>query len=379
MARTENTVTSSTNQRAARADAVAVAQAEAEKPHGLSRLWEGVARVSTIGIFLILLFGALYFAQPVLMPVTLALVVGIVLTPVLTWAGQNRVPHWLTALLLVGSILGGLTYALVLLAGPIGEWMEKAPELGASLRDKLSFLDSPIAAFNSLRESIAGPLKEGQAAPTIDLFPMLVQPVLSVLTPALGQSVVFFATLFFFLAGRENVRRRFLTFWGERKGRLGALQFWNEVESSLAGYFAVITAINFAQGMMLAAFAWLVGLPNPLVWGILAFLLNFLPYIGPAVIIVMLLAVGLMTFESLALATAAPIFFFAASLIEGELVTPSIVGLRLALSPLLVFLAVAFWTWFWGPFGSLLAVPLLIIAMVAIDYVFPPDTVKLPE
>lgn len=354
-------------------------QEEAEKPSPFSRLWEGVARASTIGIFFILLFGALYFAQPVLMPVTLALVVGIVLTPVLTWAGRHKVPHWLTAFLLVGSIFTGLSYALVLLAGPIGEWIEKAPELGAALREKLRFLDSPIAAFNDLRESIAGPSKEGQGAPAIDLFPMLVQPVLSVLTPALGQSVVFFATLLFFLAGRESMRRRFLTFWGERKARLGALQFLNDVESNLAGYFAVIAAINLVLGILLVGVAWLVGLPNPLVWGILAFLLNFLPYIGPAVTIVMLFAVGLMVFQSLLHAMAAPIFFFVASLIEGEFVTPSIVGLRLALSPLLVFLAVAFWTWFWGPFGALLAVPLLIISTVALNHVFPKDEVNLPD
>lgn len=354
-------------------------QPDAEKPSPFSRLWEGVARASTIGIFLILFFAALYFAQPVVMPVTLALVVGIVLTPILTWAGRHKVPHWLTAFLLVGSIFAGLSYSLVLLAGPIGEWIEKAPELGAALREKLRFLDSPIAAFNDLRESIAGPAKEGQGAPGIDLFPMLVQPVLSVLTPALGQSVVFFATLFFFLAGRESLRRRFLTFWGERKARLGALQFLNEIESSLAGYFAVITAINLVLGILLAAVAYLVGLPNPLVWGILGFLLNFLPYIGPAVTIVMLLAVGLMAFQSLLHALAAPIFYFVASIIEGELVTPGIVGLRLALSPLLVFLAVAFWTWLWGPFGSLLAVPILIIGMVALNQVFPKDELNLPD
>jgi predicted PurR-regulated permease PerM len=93
----------------------------------------------------------------------------------------------------------------------------------------------------------------------------------------------------------------------------------------------------------------------------------------------MLLAVGLMVFQSLLHILAAPIFFFISSIIEGEFITPSVVGLRLELSPLLVFLAVAFWTWFWGPFGALLAVPLLIIAMLAINRIFPPDAAKLPQ
>jgi predicted PurR-regulated permease PerM len=266
----------------------------------------------------------------------------------------------------------------VLLAGPIAEWIEKGPELVTALREKFRFLDAPLAAINSLRETLAGkPASELDAS--IDLFPMLVQPVLGVLTPALGQSVIFFATLLFFLSGREAIRVRFLLFWGERKARLGALQFWRDIETSLAGYFAVIAVINFVLGLLLMVVSWAVGLPNPLVWGILAFFLNFLPYIGPAVTIVMLLAVGVVAFDSLALAFVAPAFFFVASIIEGEFVTPSIIGMRLALSPLLVFLAVAFWTWFWGPFGALLAVPLLIIGTVALGYVYPKDAVKLPD
>ena len=368
------------NQRSARADNVPPAPgAEPEKTPLASRyIWDGMARGAVVGMFVLLLFAALYWAQPVVMPAMLALVVGIVLTPVLTHAAKFGIPHWVTALVLVLAIFAGLSYALVLLAGPIGDWIEKAPELGNVLREKLRFLDTPIAAFNSLRESLTGKSGDGQG-PDIDIFPLLVQPVLGVLTPALGQSVIFFATLLFFLSGREAIRTRFLQFWGERKARLGALQFLKEIESSLAGYFGVIAVINFVLGLLLVAVTWLVGLPNPLVWGVLGFLLNFLPYIGPAVTIVMLLAVGLMAFDSLVQALVAPAFYLAASIIEGEVVTPSIVGMRLALSPLLVFLAVAFWTWFWGPFGALLAVPLLIIGTIALGYAYPKNEVKLPD
>ena len=341
-------------------------------------LWTGASRVATIGIFILILLAALHYAQPVVMPVVLALVFGIVLTPLLTWAKRLGVPHWLSALLIVGTFLAALSYAIVLVSGPVSEWIEKAPQFGVAIREKMNFLDRPIAAFNSLHESITGEAaKEGANALNLDLYTMLVQPMLGVLTPALGQMVVFFATLLFFLAGRENLRRRFLTFWGNRQARLDALRFLNDTEQSITRYFATITGINLVLGLLLAIFAYLIGLPNPLVWAVLAFILNFMPYIGPAVTIVMLLGVGLISFDSLAYAIAAPAFFFAASIVEGEFVTPGIVGLRLALSPLLVFLAVAFWTWFWGPFGALLAVPLLIIGMVALDYLFPNES-KLP-
>lgn len=351
--------------------------ASGAKPSG-PYLWDGAARAATVGIFIILLFAALYWAQPVLMPVILALVVGIVLTPVLIFAASYKIPHWLTAITLVGAIFAALSYAIVLLADPIGEWIEKAPEFGAVLKQKLAIFDRPLAALVSLRESITGPAKEGEGLLDIDVFAVFVRPILGVLTPALGQIVIFFATLLFFLAGRESLRRRFLTFWADREGRLGALALLNDVERSLAGYFGVITGINLVLGISLAVVAWLVGLPSPLVWGVLGFLLNYLPYIGPAVTMIMLFAVGLMVFESIVQALVAPVFYLVASIIEGEFVTPSVLGMRLALSPLLVFLAVAFWTWFWGPFGALLAVPLLIIGTIALNHAFPKDVAKLP-
>jgi predicted PurR-regulated permease PerM len=340
--------------------------------------WNGTARAATMGIFVLLLLAALHYAQPVVMPTVLALVFGIVLTPVLLWAKRMGIPHWLSALLLVCALTAALSYAIVLLAEPVGEWIEQAPRFGAALREKLRFLDGPIAAFNSLRESIAGPAKEGDGAFNVDVYAVFVQPMLGVLTPALGQMVIFFGTLLFFLSGRESVRRRFLTFWGDRKDRLDAIRFLNDTETSVVRYFATITVINFALGVLLGVFTHLIGMPNPLVWAVLAFILNFMPYIGPAVTIILLLGVGLISFESLTHALAAPAFFFAVAVIEGQFVTPGIVGLRLALSPLLVFLAVAFWTWFWGPFGALLAVPLLIIGTVALHHSFPTEG-KLPE
>jgi predicted PurR-regulated permease PerM len=272
-----------------------------------------------------------------------------------------------------------MSYAVVLLADPIGEWIQKAPEFGALLKEKLLIFQRPIAALNSLRESITGPAKEGEGLSNIDLYQALVRPMLGILTPAIGQIVVFFATLFFFLAGRDSLRRRFLTFWGDRKSRLGALHFLNDTESSLTRYLAIVTVINIGLGIVLGGFAWLIGLPSPIVWGILAFVMNYIPYIGAAVVIVLLFGVGIMAFDSLSYALIAPIFYLIVSTLEGQFITPGLVGLRLALSPLLVFLAVAFWTWFWGPFGALLAVPLLILGTVALNHAFPKPSVNLPD
>ena len=120
-------------------------------------------------------------------------------------------------------------------------------------------------------------------------------------------------------------------------------------------------------------------MPNPAIFGLLAALLNYVPYVGPAVMVVVLFGVGLVTFPSLGHALIAPVGLIALTTTEGHFITPTIVGRRITLNPLLVFLALAFWTWMWGPIGAFLAVPLSIIGLVVFNHLFPAEDVKLPD
>jgi predicted PurR-regulated permease PerM len=140
-----------------------------------------------------------------------------------------------------------------------------------------------------------------------------------------------------------------------------------------------VTMINAALGVIVALGAWLLGLPNPAIFGLLAALLNYVPYVGPAVMVVVLFGVGLVTFPFLGQALLAPAGLLALTTMEGHFITPTIVGRRLTLNPLLVLLALAFWTWIWGPFGAFLATPLCIIGLVVFNHLFPTDDAKLPE
>jgi len=139
-----------------------------------------------------------------------------------------------------------------------------------------------------------------------------------------------------------------------------------------------VTVINAMLGTIVAAGTWLLGLPSPLILGILAMLLNYIPYLGPACMAIILLAVGFVTFPSLGPALIAPAGLVALTTLEGHLITPSVIGRSLTLDPLAVFLAIAFWGWLWGPIGAFLAVPLLIVALVVIGHIFPSSDVKLP-
>ena len=205
-----------------------------------------------------------------------------------------------------------------------------------------------------------------------------VQPAFQVVTPAIGQIFIFFGTLFFMLFGRSQLRRVLVAFFDEREARLRMLKIMNDVEHNMTGYLSVVAMINIVVGVGGGVIAWLTGLPDPVAWAVLAFILNFIPYIGALIIEAAMFLVGLVAFSTLTHAFIAPLLFLALGTLEGHFITPSIMGRRLTLNPLTVFLSLVFWTWLWGPIGAFLAVPLLIMALVVIDHLFPESERGLP-
>ncbi len=161
--------------------------------------------------------------------------------------------------------------------------------------------------------------------------------------------------------------------------RLRTLKILNDVEDNLGGYLIVVTAINLALGVVTMIAAALLGLPSPVLWGVLAFVLNYVPYVGPAVMDVLLFVGGLLTYPTLLGALLPPAVFIGITIIEGQFITPAIVGRQvLNLHPLAIFLSIAFWAWLWGPVGAFLATPILIIARVAFGHLYPKQTTELP-
>jgi predicted PurR-regulated permease PerM len=191
--------------------------------------------------------------------------------------------------------------------------------------------------------------------------------------------LLFFAALLFFLVGLGTLRSNAIALFSGRSAKLRFLKIMNDIEHNLAAYLTVVTCINAAVGAIVAAGAWILGIPSPAVFGILAAVLNYVPYVGPAVMVAALFGVGLITYPSLSHALVPPLAFIVLTATEGHFVTPTIVGRRLTLSPILVLLALAFWTWMWGPIGALLAAPLSIIGLVVFNHSFPTSDGKLPS
>jgi predicted PurR-regulated permease PerM len=342
----------------------------------VSNLWRVAAQAATIGMFAIAWIAALYFARPILLPATTAVVIGLMLGPLSSRADRAGVPVLVTAIVLWIVVVLAFYALIMLLGAPIVDWLGKAPEIGANIKEKLHVLDRPLAAIDGLRQALMPKGKEDQGV-GIDILSM-VQPTLLFITPAIGQMVIFFGTLFFFLLGRLQLRHVLVVFFDKREARLRMLKIMNDVEHNLTSYLSVVAIINSVVGLAAGLIAYFTGLPNPVAWGVLGFILNFIPYIGALIMELILLALGLVTFPTLSHALIAPALYLAFSTLEGHFITPGIMGRRLTLNPLVVFLSLVFWTWLWGPIGAFLAVPILIVLLVIVSHVFPKSSLSLP-
>ncbi len=341
----------------------------------VARLWRTAAQSATIGMFVILSIVALSLARSILLPLVSAFVVTMMLGPLSARAERYRVPSLLSAIVLWLLVIGVCYGAISLLSAPAVNWIGKAPDIGRNIQEKLHVLDQPLAALQELRDKLLPSDSKGGLGVDIMTF---VQPAVSIVTPAIGQTFIFFGTLFFMLLGRSRIRRVLVAFFDERDARLRMLKIMNDIEHNLTGYLSTIALINIVVGICGGLAAWLAGLPDPAAWAVLGFILNFIPYIGALIMEASLFMVGLVTFPTVTHALLAPLLFLALATLEGHFITPSIMGRRLTLNPLTVFLSLVFWTWLWGPVGAFLAVPLLIMALVVVDHLFPEDEPELP-
>ena len=339
-------------------------------------MWRVSGQIAVIGLFFFAIIAAIEYARPILLPIVSAFMLGMMLGPLSSLAAKARIPVFLSAIvlwLLVVAIFYGL---VVLLSAPLVEWAGKGPQLGQIIREKLAVLDRPISAMQEMRNAIFP--KSGDQQEVAFSFLAVLQPAVAFVTPAIGQLVIFFGTLFFFLIGRAQLRQVLVVFFKNRDARLRMLRILNDVEHNLTSYLSLVTIINFFVGIMAIGVTYAVGLPNPLVWGALAFLFNFVPYLGALLMEVVLLAAGLVTFPTLGQALIAPLLYLFFTTVEGHFITPAVMGKHLLLNPLTVFLALVFWTWLWGPVGALLAVPILIVTMIVISHIFPTEEATLP-
>ncbi|MBV8835719.1 MAG: AI-2E family transporter [Alphaproteobacteria bacterium] len=346
---------------------------------GLPAVWRLAALVSTVAMGMLALIGALYLGRSILLPVTAGLIVGITLSPLVQLGTRVKIPQPVSALIVFALLVAFLGLLVTFFAAPLTEWIGRAPEIGRVVQEKLHAFDYPLTVLRELRKAVM-PATVGEPTVSVAANPAeVVGNVLLAITPAVSQFVLFFGTLVFFLATNSRIRQKLIIAFWTREARLRMIRIWNDIETNLVAYVGLVTLINIGLGAVTAAMLYAIGFPNPLTFGLLTMALNYVPYIGPAIVAIVLFGVGVVAMPSLGLAALAPALFVAIATAEGHFITPSIVGRRLTLNPFVVFLALAFWTWLWGPIGAFLAVPLLIVSFVTLGHLLPSDEGGLPD
>jgi predicted PurR-regulated permease PerM len=353
----------------------------ADEPRSETRsFWRGAQPVFVAGVFILLFIAFLYLARSLVAPIVAAIVVSIMFGPLAVQASRLRIPGSVFAAVVVGAVLVALNAGLIMLGGVVSDWAERAPEIAAAVKAKAAFFERPIHAWRELQISLATIFGTAADPPKLELSPgTILTQVLEWLTPAVGQLVVFFGMLFFLLLSRDRQRRFLVLKFEGQDNRLRVLRIINEIEENLTRYVKVVSVVNIGVGLAAGLIAFAVGLPNPILWGVVAALLNFIPYVGPAIVVILLFVLGIIALPTLPAAFLAPAMFVAFTTVEGHVITPGIIGRQLTLSPLATFVSLAFWTWLWGPLGTFLATPFLIAAYVVYDHTFAPAEPNLPD
>lgn len=350
--------------------------ARAELPPVIRRA--EVVAFALVALLVICVVVVLYAAKAFFLPVVTAFVVGTMLSPAAGLLERHRIPRAVSAVLIVAAAGAGVAFIVGLISSPLVEWTKHLPELGSQLRDKLHLFDRPLALWQELQIAVGGSDTLSAAPFQMPKFEWL-QPALEFLSPTFTEFLLFIATLILFIASWRDLRRALIMTFADHAARLRTLRILNEIEGHLGGYLLTVTMINLAVGAATGVICAVTGMPNAAGLGALAATLNFFPIIGPVAMFVILTVVGVIAFPTLGAGLIAPLAFVGITFLEGHFVTPTIIGRRLELNALAVFIALAFWTWLWGPMGGFLSSPLLIVGLILKEHLMPVATPQLPQ
>jgi len=339
------------------------------------RLLAAMTLIAGVGLIVALPF-ALKSGAEFFLPVTAALVIAIALVPMLEWFERHGVPSKLASALCLLVFLMLAVFAIGSIVLPALDWVTLIPERIGTVRATLEPL---LDLYKSFDRFVEGILSQVAAAPDRSRMVTIEDP--SSLSGLLATSAphiliqLFFALLviFFFLSGWTAMRKSTIVSRGSFEGALTTARVIQQVVDSTSTYIATITIINVTLGALTALILWQLGMTSPVMWGGIVAVLNYIPYLGPIAAALLLFLGGLMVFADAWAALLPPLVFIGLHMVEANVITPMIVGERLAINPLAILISLSFWAWVWGTTGALLAVPLLIIIKQVFSAAGTPD------
>lgn len=321
-----------------------------------------VRSVALTGLFTLAIFYTMYYMRSVLLPLVLALLLSYLLRPIVRGLARLHIRPSVGAALILLSLVGVTAYAFSFLAAPAAGWVEKAPYSLQQLQRKLMPLKRPmknVAKASGEIEKLATP-DNTQVKTAIEVKRHPITDMLYVQMPELIVSAVMLLILLYFLLAYDGVfLMKLIKLMPTFSDRKRAVSIAHEIESQVSRYLLTVTLINLGLGAVVGLIVGFLGLRNPLMWGALVALLNFVPYLGALTGIVCMTLGALLSFDSLAYALIFPASYLVLATLEGNFITPLVMGRSLTLNPVIVLLSLVFWGWLWGIAGIILAVPIL--------------------
>jgi predicted PurR-regulated permease PerM len=324
------------------------------------------------GLFALALLAALYVAAEIVLPVVLAIVLKLLLQPFVRVLDRLRVPRGIGALLALVLLIAAMVALMSALAGPATSWAGKLPGVLPDLQEKLAFLKRPIASlqyFVQQLDSMTG--GGGPAAAAPEAHASHAANLLSVLfsgttTVAAGLFTTFIV-LFYLLVSGETFLLRLVEILPRFGSKRQAVEISLHIQEHISAYLITVTLINVVVGLATMAIMWFCGVDDPLLWGVIAFVLNYVPILGPTVGVMLFGMAGIVSLGISWFALLPAGLYLGVHVLEGEIFTPMLLARRFTINPVAVILALVFWYWMWGVTGAILAVPMLAIVKIICD------------
>jgi predicted PurR-regulated permease PerM len=325
------------------------------------------------GLFVLALLAALYVASPIVLPVVLAIVLKLLLQPLVRLTDRVGLPRGVGAVLAIVLLVLGLAALVSGVAGPAAAWAGKLPDAIPKIQQQLAFLARPIGSLewmlNQLQEvtGFTGGLPQGPSPRSFNMMGALFNGTTTVAAGLFTTLLV----LFFLLLSGETFLRRFVEILPSFAEKRQAVEITLDIERNVSAYLITVTLINLIVGALTFCVMWATNVANPLLWGLIAFVVNFVPILGPMVAMVIFLMAGVLSLGVTWWALLPVGLYFLIHVIEGEIVTPMLMARRFTINPVAVILALLFWYWMWGVPGAILAVPMLAITKIVCDDLTP--------
>ena len=338
------------------------------------RLISALVLLLGAGLFLALPF-VLSIGSVVILPVVTAVILTVVLAPLADKLASWGAPNMLASLISLLTLFAILILALGLILQPavalfdsVPAMLEEAGKRYAELRDQFAWL----AALNDRLSELLG---QSTGREVVLAGPSVLQQ-LALATPSVVLEVLLtFLMAFFMVEARVRLRRHLLMDRTSLGSGIKAARVMREVQDRVSTYILTVSLINVCIGIVVALGAWALGLHAPVMWGGLAALLNFLPYVGPLAMTALLALFGIGTGETVLIGLIPAAAYLALHTVEANIVTPSILGARFTMNPVLILIALSYFTWIWGVFGAVLSVPILLMLTAFFDHVGAPNLV----